>query len=46
MTSSGSGLDECRVVIDSANSHDPRDHHGEPLALAQGRIAEEWVMRL
>ena len=46
MTSSGSGLDECRAVIDSANSHDPRDHHGEPLALAQGRIAEEWVMRL
>lgn len=45
-TSSGSGLDECRAAIDSANSHDPRDHHGEPLALAQGRMAEEWVMRL
>ena len=46
MTSSGGGLDECRTAIDSANSHDPRDHHGEPLALAQGRMAEEWVMRL
>lgn len=45
-TSSGSGLDECRAAIDSANSHDPRDHQGEPLALAQGRMAEEWVMRL
>lgn len=46
MTSSGSGLDECRAAIDSANSRDPRDHDGEPLALAQGRMAEEWVMRL
>lgn len=46
MTSSGGGLDECRAAIDRANSHDPRDHHGEPLALAQGRMAEEWVVRL
>ena len=42
----GGGLDECRAAIDLANSGDPRDHHGEPLALAQGRMAEEWVMRL
>ncbi|MXW89275.1 MAG: DUF4202 domain-containing protein [Acidimicrobiaceae bacterium] len=46
MTSSGGGLDECRAAIDLANSHDPRDHHGVPLALAQGRMAEEWVVRL
>ena len=46
MTSSGGALDECRAAIDAANSHDPRDHNGEPLALAQGRMAEEWVLRL
>lgn len=46
VTFSGGGLDECRAAIDRANSHDPRDHHGVPLALAQGRMAEEWVMRL
>lgn len=46
MTSSAGGLDDCRAAIDLANSHDPRDHHGVPLALAQGRMAEEWVMRL
>ena len=46
MTSSGGGLDGCRAAIDVANSHDPRDHNGEPLALAQGRMAEEWVLRL
>ena len=45
MTSSY-GLDGCRAAIDLANSHDPRDHHGVPLALAQGRMAEEWVMWL
>jgi len=46
MTVSGSGLEGCRAAIDLANSYDPRDHHGVPLALAQGRMAEEWVMRL
>ena len=46
MTGSGGGLDHCRAAIDLANSYDPRDHHGVPLALAQGRMAEEWVMRL
>ena len=46
VTGSGGGLDGCRAAIDLANSLDPRDHDGEPLALAQGRMAEEWVMRL
>ena len=44
--SSCGGLEGCRAAIDLANSRDPRDHHGVPLALAQGRMAEEWVMRL
>jgi hypothetical protein len=33
-------------AIDAANSGDPRLLDGEPLALAQGRIAEAWVVRL
>src|SRR4029453_4571429 len=28
------------------NSADPNEHDGEPLALAQGRLAEGWVIRL
>ena len=35
-----------RAAIDAANAADPRSHDGEPLALAQGRRAEEWVVRL
>jgi hypothetical protein len=35
-----------RTAIDAANSDDPHDCHGEPLALRQGRLAEEWVVRL
>ena len=34
------------MAIDAANATDPREHDGEPLALAQGRRAEEWVVRL
>ena len=35
-----------RAAIDAANAADPRSHDSEPLALAQGRRAEEWVVRL
>ena len=40
------GVAEARAAIDTANATDPREHDGEPLALAQGRRAEEWVVRL
>ena len=40
------GALRARAAIDSANATDPREHLGEPLALAQGRRAEEWVVRL
>ncbi len=33
-------------AIDAANRDDPNSHEGEPLALAQGRLAEGWVTRL
>lgn len=46
MSGRDSGLEASRLAIDDANGHDPRSHHGEPLALAQGRRAEEWVARL
>lgn len=39
-------MDRSRAAIDAANAADPRSHDGEPLALAQGRRAEEWVVRL
>ena len=39
-------LAESRAAIDAANAADPREHDGEPLALAQGRKAEEWVVGL
>ena len=45
MSDSG-GVAESRAAIDAANAADPRSHDGEPLALAQGRRAEEWVVRL
>jgi hypothetical protein len=35
-----------RAAIDAANRGDPSEYDGEPLALAQGRLAEEWVTRL
>lgn len=37
---------ESRRAIDAANATDPREHGYEPLALVQGRKAEEWVVRL
>jgi hypothetical protein len=33
-------------AIDTANSSDPNAWNGEPLALAQGRLAHGWVLRL
>ena len=44
--SGNDGVAESRTAIDAANATDPRQHDGEPLALAQGRRAEEWVARL
>ena len=44
--SGNDGATESRAAIDAANATDPRSHDGEPLALAQGRRAEEWVVRL
>ena len=40
------GLEASRAAIDAANAEDPRSHEGVPLALAQGRLAEQWVERL
>lgn len=33
-------------AIDGANADDPNGWNGAPLALAQGRLAHAWVMRL
>ena len=44
--SGNEGVAESRAEIDAANAADPREHDGVPLALAQGRRAEEWVVRL
>ena len=46
MSGSDRGLGAAQAVIDAANATDPRSHEGVPLALAQGRLAEEWVARL
>lgn len=46
MSGSGGGVAGSRAAIDAANAEDPRSHEGAPLALAQGRRAEEWVERL
>ena len=40
------GMDDLRAAIDAVNAGDPRSHDSEPLALAQGRMAEAWVARL
>ena len=45
MSDSG-GVAEARAAIDAANATDPREHDGVPLAMAQGRLAEAWVVRL
>jgi len=39
-------IDQARSAIDAANAADPNQHDGEPLALLQGRLAENWVTRL
>ena len=39
-------VDDLRAAIDAVNAGDPRVHDTEPLALAQGRMAEAWVARL
>ena len=39
-------MDDLRAVIDAVNANDPRTHETEPLALVQGRKAEQWVARL
>ena len=39
-------MDDLRAAIDAVNANDPRTHETEPLALVQGRKAEEWVERL
>ena len=44
--SDSGGVAESRAAIDAANTADPRRHDSEPLALAQGRRAEVWVVRL
>jgi len=39
-------MEDLRGAIDAVNAGDPRLYDKEPLALAQGRIAEAWVARL
>lgn len=39
-------MDNLRAAIDAVNANDPRTHETEPLALVQGRKAEQWVARL
>ncbi len=39
-------MDDLREAIDAVNANDPRTYETEPLALVQGRKAEEWVERL
>ena len=46
MSGSALEVEASRAAIDAANATDPRSREGVPLALAQGRLAEEWVARL
>lgn len=39
-------VDAAIEAIDAANSLDPHQFEGEPLALVEGRLAHEWVGRL
>jgi hypothetical protein len=39
-------IDRAMSAIDVANADDPHRHDGQPLALAQGRLADGWVVRL
>ncbi len=40
------GLSLAMEAIDAANSDDPSLWNGEPLALAQGRLAHAWIVSL
>ena len=46
VSGSGRGVADAAAAIDAANAKDPRSTDGVPLALAQGRRAEEWVQSL
>ena len=46
MSGSGRSVVDAAAAIDAANAEDPRSFDGVPLALAQGRKAEDWVVRL
>jgi hypothetical protein len=39
-------LNQAVEAIDAINRDDPNDFDGQPLALAQGRLAHDWVLRL
>ncbi len=39
-------VEQARTAIDAANADDPHKCDGEALALVQGRLAEDWVVRL
>ena len=39
-------IDQAAAAIDAANADDPHRHDEEPVALVQGRLAEDWVVRL
>lgn len=41
-----SPVDAAIEAIDAANSLDPHEFEGEPLALVEGRLAHEWVRHL
>ncbi|MDE0699729.1 MAG: DUF4202 domain-containing protein [Acidimicrobiaceae bacterium] len=45
-TEIGARMQDLRAAIDAVNAGDPRVHDTEPLALAQGRMAEAWVALL
>ena len=42
----GRSVVDAAAAIDAANAEDPRSFDGVPLALAQGRQAEDWVVHL
>ena len=46
VSGSGRGVADAAAAIDAANAKDPRSFGGVPLALAQGRRAEEWAQSL
>ena len=42
----GTGAGGAIEAIDAANADDPNRVEGEPMALLQGRLAHDWVLRL